>query len=204
MTDEQLLIDRAQQGDREAFRHLVERSNADVYRLAYDMTRNRHDAEDLSQEVFIRAHRSLANFRREAKWSTWLYRITVNLCLDHRDKQSRKRMEYRDDTGYEDQADGSSRREARNSGAASSPATSSPDRETESVMIQQHIEQALSRLPAQERAVFSLRHYHDLPLKEIADTMNIAEGTVKSHLFRALQRLRRELAFYKKEIGPEG
>ncbi|HYQ87104.1 MAG TPA: sigma-70 family RNA polymerase sigma factor [Bacteroidota bacterium] len=204
MTDEQLLIDRAQQGDREAFRQLVERSNVDVYRLAYDMTRNHHDAEDLSQEVFIRAYRSLTRFRREAKWSTWLYRITVNLCLDHRDKQSRKRMEYRDDTGYEDTADGSAHPDARSSRAASSPVTSSPDRETESVMIQQHIEQALNRLPVQERAVFSLRHYHDLPLKEIAEMMNIAEGTVKSHLFRALQRLRRELAFYKKDIGLEG
>jgi len=84
VTDEQLLIDRAQQGDRDSFRQLVERSNLYVYRLAYDLTGNRHDAEDVSQEVFIRAYRSLAGFRREAKWSTWLYRITVNLCLEHR------------------------------------------------------------------------------------------------------------------------
>jgi len=199
VTDEQLLIDRAQQGDREAFRQLVERSNVDVYRLAYDMTRNRQDAEDVSQEVFIRAYRSLTRFRREAKWSTWLYRITVNLCLDHREMQSRKRMEYRDDIGNEDTSSGSAHADGR-----SSPAPRTPDRETESVMIQENIEEALSRLPLQERAVFTLRHYHDLPLKEIAETMQIAEGTVKSHLFRALQRLRHELAFYRKDIGLEG
>ena len=199
MTDEQLLIDRAQQGDREAFRQLVERSNVEVYRLAYDMTRNHHDAEDLSQEVFIRAYRSLDRFRREAKWSTWLYRITFNLCLDHKDKQSRQRMEYMDNTGDDDTAGGGAHADTR-----SNPGPGSPDRETESAMIQENIEQALSRLPVQERAVFSLRHYHDLPLKEIAETMDIAEGTVKSHLFRAVQRLRRELAFYKKDIGLEG
>lgn len=193
MTDEQLLIDRAQQGDGDAFRQLVERSNLNVYRLAYDLTGNRHDAEDVSQEVFVRAYRSLAGFRREAKWSTWLYRITVNLCLDHRDSQSRRPLEYRDNIDDDVPA---------KSGRTASGAT--PEKETEATMIQQHIELALGRLSPQERSVFVLRHYHDLPLKEIADSMHIAEGTVKSHLFRALQRLRRELAFYRSDLGLEG
>ena len=193
MTDEKLLIDRAQEGDRDAFRQLVERSNLNVYRLAYDMTGNRHDAEDLSQEVFVRAFRSLSLFRREAKWSTWIYRITVNLCLDHRDSKSRKRLEYRDSIDDDVAADSHHDNPGR-----------TPEREAESRMIQENIERALDRLSPQERSVFVLRHYHDLPLKEIADTMQIAEGTVKSHLFRALQRLRLELSFYRKDLGLEG
>lgn len=193
MTDEQLLIDRAQQGDGDAFRQLVERSSQTVYRLAYDLTGNRHDAEDLSQEVFVRAYRALPGFRREAKWSTWIYRITVNLCLDHRDAHKGKRVEYRDDMDDDLHQE------------AGRPATGiMPDSETEAGMIQVNIERALGRLSPQERSVFVLRHYHDLPLKEIARTMQIAEGTVKSHLFRALQRLRRELAFYRPEMGLEG
>lgn len=193
MTDEQVLITRAQRGDTEAFRELVERSKINVYRLAYDMTGNRHDAEDLSQEVFVKAYRALPKFRSESKWSTWLYRITTNVCIDHKRSQS-KTMEYRDDLSNDE--------------ASSEPnhplSSSNPERSAEASMIQENIEQALGQLAPQERSVFVLRHYHDLPLKEIAATMEISEGTVKSYLFRALQRLQRELAFYKKDLGLEG
>ena len=193
MTDEQVLITRAQRGDTDAFRELVERSKINVYRLAYDMTGSRHDAEDLSQEVFVKAYRALPKFRSESKWSTWLYRITTNVCIDHNRSRS-KTMEYRDALTSDD--------------ATSEPnhprSSSNPDRSTEASMIQRNIEQALGQLAPQERSVFVLRHYHDLPLKEIAATMEISEGTVKSYLFRALQRLRRELAFYKKDLGLEG
>ncbi len=192
VTDEQLLIDRAQEGDGEAFRHLVERSNLNVYRLAYDMTGNRHDAEDLVQEVYIRAYRSLGNFRREAKWSTWLYRITMNICLDHRNSKARRPLDYSETIG-----------EVEESEHPRNPARVTPDREAESSMIREHIDRALEALPPQERSVFVLRHYHDLPLREIAETLQVAEGTVKSHLFRALQRLRQELAFYRKDLGLE-
>jgi RNA polymerase sigma-70 factor, ECF subfamily len=192
VTDEQPLIDRAQQGDGDAFRQLVERSNLNVYRLAYDMTGNRHDAEDLVQEVYIRAYRSLGNFRREAKWSTWLYRITINICLDHRNSKARKPLEYSDSIEDDTQSE-----------RAHARVRTTPDRETESSMIRENIERALSTLAPQERSVFVLRHYHDLPLKEIADTLQVAEGTVKSHLFRALQKLREELAFYRNDLGLE-
>ena len=86
LTDEQQLIRRAQEGEMHAFKELVARSKENVYRLAYDMVGNAHDAEDLSQEVFIKAFRSLARFRGDAKWSTWLYRITFNACLDFKKK----------------------------------------------------------------------------------------------------------------------
>ena len=190
MTDEQVLIGRAQLGDMEAFRELVELAKVNVYRLAYDLTGNPHDAEDLSQEVFLKAFRSLPGFRGEAKWSTWLYRITVNASYDQRKKTPRGLMVYRNNIAEDDAPlEYPDHRSDR------------PDRSAESSLIQEHIENALGRLKPQERSVFVLRHYHDLPLKQIAEMMSIAEGTVKSYLFRAVHRLQQELAFYKKEIG---
>ncbi len=193
MTDEQLLIDSARQGDTRAFRELVERSKINVYRLAYDMTGDRHDAEDLSQEVFIRAYRALQNFRGEAKWSTWLYRITMNVCMDHQRASKRRMVPYNDSDGDE-----------HSSGGIASAGMLSPERAAESGLLQGHIERALSSLTQQERTVFVLRHYHDLPLKQIAETMQIAEGTVKSYLFRAIRRLKKELAPYRGGFGLQG
>lgn len=80
----------------------------------------------------------------------------------------------------------------------------SPARAAEASMAQQHIDEALNKLTPQERSAFVLRHYHDLPIREVAETMAIAEGTVKAYLFRAVQRLRKELAVYGKELGWEG
>ena len=102
-------------------------------------------------------------------------------------------MEYREDIG----TDGPS-------SVAKRPHDSvQPDRSTESTLIQQHVERALDRLSSQERTVFVLRHYHDLSLKQIAETLSVAEGTVKSYLFRAVQRLQKELSFYRNEPGME-
>jgi RNA polymerase sigma-70 factor (ECF subfamily) len=193
VTDERLLIERAKQGDMEAFHELVEFSKINVYRLAYDMVRNRHDAEDVSQDVFLQAYRSLPAFRGDAKWGTWLYRITVNTCLDRNKSMTRKAVEFRDDIGS-DGAHEASRRP--HDGVQ-------PDRSADSTIIQEHIERALETLSSQERTVFVLRHYHDLPLKQIAETLSVAEGTVKSYLFRAVHRLQKELAFYKSDLGLE-
>ncbi len=191
MPDDRLLIDRAKSGELDAFRELVERSRLDVYRLAYDLTGNRHDAEDLSQDVFLKAYRSIGSFRGDSKWSTWLYRITVNTCLDRRRKKSEQMMDYRDDIGTDEPAEGETM------------PNPSPDRIAESSMIQKRIEAALDALTPRERSVFVLRHYHDLSLKEIARSMGVSEGSVKSFLFRALQRLRKELSFYRSDIGLE-
>ena len=193
MADERLLIKQAKQGDMEAFHELVESSKLNVYRLAFDMLRNRHDAEDVSQDVFLQAYRSLGNFRGDAKWSTWLYRITVNTCLDRNKSAMRKALDYRDDIGQ----DGFSEISRQPHDAVQ------PDRSAESTLIQGHVDRALGCLSTQERTVFVLRHYHDLSLKQIAETLSVAEGTVKSYLFRAVQRLQRELAFYRKDLGLE-
>ena len=192
MTDEHLLIDRAKQGDLQAFRELFENSKRTVYRLAYDMTGNRHDAEDLSQDVFVKAYRSLPGFRGDAKWSTWLHRITVNTCLDHRKSSKPNSMEFNDEIEHHTHTATPEHHE-----------TILPDRAVQSTMIQQHIQRALDCLTPRQRSVFVLRHYNDLSLKQIAETLEVAEGTVKTLLFRAVQRLQKELSFYKKDLGLE-
>lgn len=192
MTDERELIRRAQRGDMEAFRLLVERARANVYRLAYDLTSNRHDAEDLSQEVFLKAYRSLQQFRSDAKWSSWLYRITVNTCYDHYKSGTTKIMKRTEDIEND-----------KNNNVFCGDAAL-PDKSADAKMIQENIDRALHQLTSRERSVFVLRHYHDLPLKQIAETLEITDGTVKTLLFRAIQKLRQELAFYKNDLGLEG
>jgi RNA polymerase sigma-70 factor (ECF subfamily) len=185
------LVERAKGGDAQAFRDLVERSRQNVYRLAYNLTGNRLDAEDLSQDVFIKAYRSLPKFRGDAKWSTWLYRITVNTCMDHGRTKAGKKMESsfnQEETQAEYEVERS--RDA-----------VSPDRKAESAIIQEQIESAMNALTEQERSVFVLRHYHDFSLKQIAETLEIAEGTVKAYLFRAVRRLQEKLSFYRNDLG---
>ena len=184
MINEQLLIHQAQEGDMDAFRELVEGAKNRIYRLAYDLTGSRDDAEDLSQEVFVKAYRSLASFRGEAQWSTWLYRITVNTHLDRR--KGKSILEYHEDPSAD-----------RTPLQAHAGSAITPDKATEARMIQENIENALGHLTPRERSVFVLRHYHDLPLKEIAATLDVTEGSVKSLLFRAIRRLQQELSFYR-------
>lgn len=190
MNEEQVLIQRARNGEIGAFRELVERYKKKIYYLSLDLTGNHHDAEDLSQEVFIKAYRSLKNFRGDAKFNSWLYRITVNTCISQRRKKSVAAMTLQEDF------DSDNSPQFFNQGESSR----NPERSAEAVLMQQHIDHALQQLTPRERSVFVLRHYNDLPLKEIAQVLKISEGTVKSMLFRAIQRLQKELAFYRKEI----
>ena len=192
--DEQRLIEQAQQGDRRAFRTLVQRYQQPIYFLARDLAGNHHDAEDLAQETFIRALRFLEKFRGEAKFGSWLYRITVNCYIDSRRKKQVSTVSIHDEAnesrGFSEQALPDLRQH-------------SPEDGAQARGIQEHIEQALTTLSPRERSVFVLRHYKDMPLKEIAGTLDIAEGTVKALLFRAIQRLQKALAFYRADLGLE-
>ena len=190
MNDEQVLVQRARNGEKGAFRELIELYRKKIYYLSLDLTGNHHDAEDLSQEVFIKAYRSLKNFRGDAKFNFWLYRITVNTCISQRRKKSLAAMTLQEDFEIESTPQFFSESES----------SHNPERHAEASMMQQHINSALQQLTPRERSVFVLRHYNDLPLKEIAQILKITEGTVKSMLFRAIQRLQKELAFYRNEI----
>ncbi len=190
MIEEKILVQQAQNGEMEAFRQLVDLYKIKIYRLAYDLTGNGMDAEDLSQDVFIKAFRSLSSFRGDSKFGTWLYRITVNTCLDHRSKKSLSMVTPISTTQNEEEH---APYEHPSSGVL-------PDQAAESSLIQKNIELALEQLSPREKTVFMLRHYHDLPLKEIAETLNISLGSVKTLLFRAIKRLQNELSMYREEV----
>jgi len=185
LTDEKELVGRLADGEPSAFRDLVETYKKRVYFLALDMVGNPADAEDISQEVFLKVFRSFRTFNREARLGTWLHRITANACIDHLRKKAIT-PEPVDDASLETGL----RRGIPIAGAAEIP---DPVSVLERRSIGKRIENALARVTPQEKAVFILRHYEDLSLREIADTLELSQGSVKSYLFRAIQKLRKEL-----------
>jgi len=194
MTDERALVRRIQDGDASAFRELVEGYKQQVYYVALDLSGNHHDAEDLSQEVFIKAYRGMGGFRSGAKISSWLHRITVNAYIDSKRKKAHK-MVTLVDKKEENDFDPLE--------AAADETAIDPERAAASAGIGNDVEAALQLLSEKERAVFVLRHYHDMPLNEISKTLAIADGTVKSLLFRSVRKLREYLSFYRDELGLE-
>jgi len=183
--DEKELIGRLQAGDAAAFRELVEANKHRLFTLAFGLVGNTQEAEDVSQEAFIKIYRSIGEFRGDAQLSSWMYRIVVNLCLNRRRKKSLSAMEFREDL--------------ENDGVLRSAADVDPEQQTEASLLTRHLRLALLRLSPQQRTIFVLRHDQDLPLKEISSIMKISEGTVKSQLFRAVGKLQQALAFYKVE-----
>lgn len=161
------LLDRLLLGDVRALEELVERYQIPVYRLAYRMTGNRADAEDIAQEAFVRAFRSLPGFRRASSLKTWLFRIAINLALDHRrrhDAAGQPTLEWAD-----------------------APASTDPVEEREH---QEALHEAIAGLPPVQRATVTLRIVHDLSLKEIGEIMGAPIGTVKANYHHAVSRLR--------------
>jgi RNA polymerase sigma-70 factor (ECF subfamily) len=191
MQDEHELVRRVQAGEPSAFGDFVRRYQRDVYGLAFDLCGNHHDAEDLSQEVFIKAHRAMGTFRADAKPGSWLYRITMNTFLDAKKRRSVQTVSLHgsaDSSGDDHPVD--------------LPApTAGPDRVTHSARVRDDVEHALGALSAQERTVFVMRHYHDMAIRDISASLSIAEGTVKSMLFRSIRKLRDRLAHYRDEAG---
>lgn len=193
MTDEKELIGRLAGGEPSAFRDLVEAHKKRIYFLALDMVGNPVDAEDISQEVFLKVIKSFRTFNREARLGSWLYRITYNACIDHLRKKAITPEPMDDEaleTGF--------RKGVPIAGAAEIP---DPVSILEHSSIRKRIENALACVTPQEKAVFVLRHYEDLSLKEIADTLGLSLGSVKSYLFRSIQKLRKELGPL--QPGPE-
>ena len=191
--NDQILVDRFTSGDTSAFQELVERHKKKVYYLAYDITGDHHEAEDVSQEVFVKVFRSLNTFRRDAKMSSWLYKITVNASIDSLRKKSSK---------PEASIDILERADVRDNPMGSS-IDLDPERSAESLLLQKHISHALQKISPKERSVFVMRHYNDLKIREIAEILNISIGTVKALLFRAIKKLRKELSIHRGNPGLE-
>jgi RNA polymerase sigma-70 factor (ECF subfamily) len=186
--DEARLAGRLTSGDPSAFRELVEAFQRKVYGLAYEMTRNHDDAEDISQVTFMKIHRAIGTFKPGGGLSAWIYRIAHNAALDH----LRRKPFY---------AQASAPAVSAASGRpADEPADAGPGPEAavESASLRRRIDEALDTFSEREREVFVLRHYHDLKVREIARTLGISLGSAKSYLFRSLLKLQKELG----EAGP--
>ena len=173
--------DRLIAGDPSAFRELVEAYKRKVYGLAFEMTRNHADAEDISQITFMKIHKAIGTVKPGHGLSTWIYQITHNAALDHLRKKS----------FYPREAAVSSA-PARPFDEPSDPAPG-PERAVEAAHLRGRIDAALATFSERERAVFILRHYHDLKVREISQTLGVSLGSVKSYLFRSIQKLQKEL-----------
>jgi RNA polymerase sigma-70 factor, ECF subfamily len=171
------LVSRAAGGDSTAFQMLVERHRSMVYRVAYQFAGNHYDAEDIAQEVFLKVYRSLDRFRQDAQLTSWLYRIAMNACIDHRRRQSPAAC-----APFGEEAE---RRLLNTPEERPGPEDRAYAGELGLVL-----EGEISRLPQGQRVVFIMRHHQGLKLSEIAEALGLAEGTVKRQLHAAVHRLR--------------
>jgi RNA polymerase sigma-70 factor, ECF subfamily len=175
--DDRALVEAAQRGDTTAFDVLVERHRRTIYQVCYRFVNNHEDASDLAQEAFLRAWKGLDRFKAASAFSTWLYRIAVNVCLTH---VGARRLPVE---------------------PLASDRFVDPAAEPPGAALRQHerataVQQAIARLPDKQRTTLILRAYHDLTHQEIADVLGSSVGAVKANFFHALANLKRLL-------GPE-
>ncbi len=179
------LIEAIRAGDPTAYRGLVERYQGRVYGLMCGMVKDREEARDLTQEVFIKAYKNLDRFRLESSFYTWIYRIGMNLAIDHLRKFSKRRASEYDDGIASRDSDG---------GLAEGHTRGDPGRNLERKQLNETIMSALQKLSEDHRQVILLREIEGLSYKEIAEALEIPEGTVMSRLYYARRKLQQVLA----------
>lgn len=170
--DDREAVEACRRGEREAFDRLVERYQRDVYRLCYRYVNNHHDANDMAQEAFLKAYRAIPKFRGDSSFSTWLYRIAVNTCLNFRSSRRPEPLELSEHLPD-----------------ASEGVMDHMERDERS----RQVSDAVRRLPEKQRATLILKIYHDLTHEEVAAVVGASVGTVKANLFHALGNLRKML-----------
>ena len=175
--DELKLIERAKIGDRDSFEYLVKLHEKNVYNLALKLLKNREDAQDAAQDAFLKAWINLKSYRGESKFSAWLYRLTYNTCLDLL-RKAKKGEVISLTTDDEEEKVSDIRDDA-----------ISPEERTIKKEEQKTVREAVEALPEEYRQIIIMREFTGLSYSEIANAMGISEGTVKSRLARARQRL---------------
>ena len=176
-TTEAALAAMAQSGDMAAFEELVRRTRNQVFAVAFRFVHNREDAWDISQEVFVKAYRSLKSFRGEAAFKTWLLRITANQCKDQLKKRRLVAVELDETQGTQE-----------------SPSTDqAPAAAAAAAELREAIDKALAQLPVKHRTAFILREFEGLSYEEMAQAMGISLGTVMSRLHHARKKMRAAL-----------
>jgi len=171
------LVDRSRGGDRAAFARLVTETQGRVYNLAYGVLGNHEEAQDMSQEIYMRVWRALPRFRGDSKFSTWLYRVSINTCLN-------RRRQLRAQLGVIDSEEALQRFAAPDG----DPVDATIERERRETLWA-----AVDRLPEKYRLVIILFYQHQLTYREIAEMLSLPLGTVKAHLNRARHTLARSL-----------
>ncbi|MFH0990480.1 MAG: RNA polymerase sigma factor [bacterium] len=174
---ERQLVCQVKEGSQEAFRELVQMKMKQAYDLAYSFVNDHDDAEDITQESFVKAYQSMANFREDAEFGTWLYRIVTNTALDRLKQKKRKK----------------NRTLSLDDSEVKTMAISHVNQDEMDLSI--HIERALHELPTLQRAVVILRHYDGLSTRDVSKILQCSEGTVKTHLHRGLKKMRSTLNF---------
>ena len=175
-TDDNVLIERFKTGDNSAFGDIVLKYQDKIYNLCRHMLGNAHDAEDASQDVFLKAFQALSKFQPEASLYTWLYRIATNTCIDRRRKPV-----------FESLFGGSEEGERLVHDRASD--APSPERLYQSKQLDRTLQESLGKLSPKLRTVIVLKEIEELSYEEIADTLEISMGTVKSRIARAREEL---------------
>src|SRR5712671_1041012 len=181
-TEAAAVLARARQGDSDAFRALVETHSRSVFRLAFRMTGNEQDAEDVVQESFLRAYRQLSKFDERATFGTWLYRIAMNCSLDLvRSRKRRSEQLAPADPEMDDPV-------------LSLPSHDpTPDRMAMSSEVRDRVAEAMNELSASERTAFVLRHFEGMCIEDVSQILGCQPGAAKHSVFRAVQKLRRAL-----------
>ena len=178
-----LAVERTLAGDRNAYRILVERHSSNVFRLAYRMTGNRPDAEEVVQEAFLRAYQKLSKFEARANFGTWVYRIAANYAIDRMRQRKKEEARKVEPAVHEE-------------GTESDPVTlvqdaaPTPERLAQSLELKEQMELALAALSHSERTAFVMRHWEGCAIEEIAEVLKSSSGAAKNTVFRAVQKLR--------------
>ena len=190
-----LLVREVQGGNQAAFEQLVHAHDQSVLRLAFRITRSETDAQDIYQETFLKVYKKLGSFRFECSFSTWIYRVVTNLCLDH----LRRNRQRRESSAVEVTVEGGEY-DSLNQVADDRPANN-PEQQVLCRELCAHISRALTKLTPRERVVFELKHHQGLKLRTIGEILDTSEGSIKITLFRATQKLRFQLAGFTRERG---
>lgn len=185
------LVQRTQQGDRTAFRALFDKYHRRVFAVSLAVVKNPQDAHDIVQDAFVRVHRHLGNFQGNSSFYTWLYRITMNLSIDHhRRKKTARQVDY-DDGILREEGESEAADKIGPSYAGSDPGRAHAQKE-----LAKRMQEALSTLPPYHQEVIVLREVDGLSYEEIAKIMKVPKGTIMSRLFHARRKMQHALSDY--------
>lgn len=189
------IIEKIKSGDQDAFRELVKMYQQRAYYFCVRLVGHSQEAEDMAQEAFVKVFKNLKTFRGDSSFQTWFYQILLNLCrshLRHRYLVNKIMFRFPEPAERDDESEISIETSIPDNSLDSDPLRATLNQE-----LKKEIRMAIDSLPAQQKEVFTLKHFEGLKISEIAAITGNAEGTIKAHLFRAVQTLQKKLTHFK-------